>query len=120
MFGINQFTWSQFLNTLVVIMVLWYTGLFIYALFYTRKSNITFLFEEECDEKLSSQNFTPIWVSAADYPTELTLSQIVEDIPLPQTFYESSGIDNGYRLEKFQGKGEALSVEEIEQIQFYK
>ncbi len=120
MFGLNQFTWGQFLMAMAVILVLWYVGLFTYALFTTRKSNGTFLFEEESDEKLINPGYTPIRVSASEYPSELIPLQVAEDIPLPQTFFEGSGIDDGYPLDQFQGTGEALSTGQMEQIQFYK
>ena len=100
MFGINQISWRQFIASVVFILLLWYLSVFLLALVRQKGKRKT-LFEDDQFIPVEAERFSPISVSSKDLPSELIPVRLSEDVALPASLYEETGIDDGYSIDAF-------------------
>jgi hypothetical protein len=117
MFGIDQISWGQFSQFILLALFLWYLSIVLVALV-NKKSNRKILFEDDQFTPVLSEGLQPIAVSALDYPSELIPIRLAEAILLPVSLYEETGIDDGYPIECFANPNHPQMPKILENIQF--
>lgn len=100
MFGINQISWGQFTGFILFILLVWYLSVFLLA-FINQKRKRNTLFEDDQFIPATPEGFNPISVSSNDLPSELIPVRLSEDIALPASLYEETGMDDGYSIDIF-------------------
>jgi len=118
MFGIDQISWGQFARFLMSSIVVWYLSFVLLAYIRGKSNKRNTLFEDERSGPVFSEGLKSISVSSHDFPSELIPFHFVEDMPLPVSFYEETGIDEGISLNRFQDPDNPLPAELLDQIQF--
>jgi len=118
MFGIGQISWGQFTKAILLILVLWYLSLFMYAWYRERNRNRKTLFEDDLLGSALPETTEPVPVSSLDFPSEVISLHPAEDIPLPVSLYEETGLDDGYAIECFTDPGNPQLPALMEQIQY--
>ena len=101
MFGIDKITWGSFTGFLLFILLLWYLIVMFWAWYKGKSSNRKQLFENDSPTPVLGEAPLPIPVSSQDFPAQLIPLRFCEDIPLPVSLYEETGIDDGYAIECF-------------------
>jgi len=100
MFGINQISWGQFSGFILFILLVWYLSVTLLAFIHQKRKRRT-LFEDDPFIPVDAEAFNPISVSSGDLPSELIPVRLAEDIALPASLYEESGMDDGYPIDAF-------------------
>lgn len=100
MFGINQISWGQFTGFILFILLAWYLSVFLLA-FINQKRKRNALFEDDQFIPATLEGFNPISVSSNDLPSELIPVRLSEEIALPASLYEETGLDEGYSIDIF-------------------
>lgn len=116
MFGINQISWGQFSGFILSILLVWY--LFVLALAFVRqRGKRKTLFEDDQFIPVASEGFNPISVSSKDLPSELIPVRLSEDIALPASLYEETGLYEGYSIDTFSQPDNPQLPKILEQVQ---
>ena len=118
MFGIDQISWGQFSRFLVTSLLLWYFFVSIRAWLKEKGRNRKMLFEEDFSMPVLAEPATPVSVSSVEFPAELIPIRLSEDIRLPVSLYEETGIDDGYSIECFSQPDHPEMQKILEQVQF--
>ena len=118
MFGINQISWLQFTRFILAAVFLWYLSVFLLAFIRQRSKNREMLFEDDQSAPFQSDGLKSISISSRDYPLELVPLHLVEDISLPVSFYEETGLEEGYPIDNFSNPNDPDLSKILEQIQF--
>ena len=118
MFGIDQISWEQFGSYILLALVFWYLSVILNAVSKARSQNRHYLFEEEQSPSFLSQELNPVAVTASDLPTEILPFPWESDVPLPVSFYEETGLDEGYAISCFTRPGDPRLPAILEQVQF--
>jgi len=101
MFGIDQISWGRFTGFLLFILLSWYLSLMVWVWYKGKKRNRKTLFEDDSLAPFSEDATEPVSVRSQDFPAQLIPLRLSEDIPLPASLYEETGIDDGYPIECF-------------------
>ena len=117
MFGIDQISWGQFCQFILLVLFLWYLSIALIA-FVNQKSNRETLFENDQFTPVLSEGFQPIAISSKDYPSELLPIRLTEAILLPVSLYEETGMDDGYPIDWFINPNHPQKTKILENIQF--
>ena len=116
MFGINQISWGHFLGFILSILLVWY--LLVLALAFVRqRGKRKTLFEDDQFIPVASEGFCPISVSSKDLPSELIPVRLSDDIALPASLYEETGLDEGYSIDTFSQPDNPQLPKILEQVQ---
>ncbi|HYQ57673.1 MAG TPA: hypothetical protein VEP89_10040 [Draconibacterium sp.] len=112
MFGLNEISWKEFIQFLVLLLLAWFAVVLIIAWFKTLNKQGR-LFEEGHPTKMSfSDGVEPIFVTSSDFPSTLISSISENSIPLEVSVYEEIGPDDGihidYLLNELTGKLEKM------------
>lgn len=118
MFGIERISWEQFTGFILFVLVSWYIVVVSLAWYRKRNNNRKILFEEDYPVTRDMEGLKPVSVSSEDYPAQVIPYRLAEDIPLPVSFYEESGLDEGYAIESFSKPNSPELPRILEQIQF--
>jgi len=116
MFGINQISWGQFSGFIFFILLAWYLSVALLAFIHQKRKRST-LFEDDSFTPVLAEGMQPIAISSQDYPSELIPVRLSENIALPVSFYEESGMDDGYSVEIFSEPDNQELPEILEQVQ---
>ncbi len=116
MFGINQISWGQFSGFILSILLLWYLSVILLA-FVRQKGKRKTLFEDDSFTPVFAESLQPIVVSSKDYSSELIPVRLSEDIVLPASLYEETGIDEGYSIDAFSKPGHPELPKILENVQ---
>ena len=116
MFGINQISWGQFSGFILFIVLVWYLSVVLLAFIHQKGKRKT-LFEDDPFTPVLSESLLPIAVSSQDYPTELIPVRLSEDIVLPVSLYEETGMDEGYSIETFSRPNDPELPKILEKVQ---
>ncbi|MDX9881406.1 MAG: hypothetical protein RBS73_05030 [Prolixibacteraceae bacterium] len=116
MFGINQISWGQFSGFILFILIVWYLSVTLLAFIHQKRKRST-LFEDDSFTPVLAESLQPIAVSSKDYPSELIPVRLSEDIALPASLYEETGIDEGYSIDAFSKPGHPELPKILEKIQ---
>ena len=117
MFGINQISWGKFSGFILFILLAWYLSVALLA-FIHQKRKRSALFEVDSFTPVLAEGLQPIAVSSQDYPSELIPVRLSENIALPVSFYEESGMDDGYSIDAFSNPDYLHLPKILEQVQF--
>lgn len=120
MFGIDQISWAQFIRFILAALSLWYLAVGCMAWLKEKSRNQKLFFEEDYSTPALAENTCPISVSSQDYPAELIPYRLAENIPLPVSLYEETGIDDGYPIECFSEPNGTQLSKILKQVQFQK
>ena len=118
MFGLEQIAWADFLCLLASLLIFWYVVLFFMA---WRKDNThqkQKFFEDDTDPDFTGRELSLLKVSERDFPSQIICSVSDENVSLVSSFYEETGMDEGYDLDYFQGGQEAANLSILGQIQY--
>jgi len=118
MFGIDQISWGEFGSFILLALVFWYLSVILNAFSKERRRNQHSLFEEEQSPSFLSQELNPVAVHSSDLPSEILPFPWESDIPLPVSFYEETGLDEGYAISCFTRQGDPSLPAILEQVQF--
>ena len=118
MFGIDQISWGQFLQMILLVLLLWYLSLILLSFFHRKGKNHKTLFEDDFAGSADIESLQPALVSSADLPSEIIPMIPFGSVPLPVSFYEEIGINDGYSLERFRDSKDPLPPSVMQQIQF--
>lgn len=118
MFGIDQFSWGQFTRFIAFALLLWYVSVAIKAWLSKKNRSRNRLFEEGFTAPVHRETSSPVFVSSNDFPAELLPLRLSEDIPLPLSLYEESGLDDGYAIECFIRPEDPALPEILTQVHF--
>lgn len=116
MFGINQISWGKFSGFILSILLLWYLSVILLA-FFRKKNSRKILFEEDSFNPVSSEELSPVSVSSQDFPSELIPVRLSDDIALPASLYEETGLDEGYPIDTFSQPNNPQLPKILEKIQ---
>ena len=118
MFGIDQISWGEFGSFILLTLVFWYLSVILNAFSKERRRNQHSLFEEEQFQSSLSQELNPVSVNASDLPSEILPFPWESAVPLPTSFYEETGLDEGYDIDCFTRQGDPSLPTILEQVQF--
>jgi hypothetical protein len=118
MFGIDQIGWGQFTRFISAVLFLWYLAVMLYAIVKQKGKRSNPLFEDDLTDAIQPEDLNPTYVSYRDFPSEMISFVPVEAIPLPASFYEETGMDDGYGIDRFLDAKDPLPAGFIRQIQF--
>lgn len=112
MFGLNEITWKEFIQFLILLLLTWYALVLLVAWLKSANEKGS-LFEEDHPTKMSfSGGVEPIFVTSSDFPSKLISSVSESSIPLEVSVYEENGPDEGihidYLLNEVRGRLEKM------------
>jgi hypothetical protein len=118
MFGIDQISWGQFIQAILFVLLLWYLSLILLSFFNRKGRHQKTLFEDDFAGSGEAINMQPFSVSSGDFPSEMVSMIPFGAVPLPVSFYEEIGINDGYSLDRLQSSKDPLPPSVMQQIQF--
>ena len=118
MFGIDQISWGEFSSFILLVLVFWYLSVILNAFSKEKRQNRHSLFEEEQSPPFQLQEVNPVAVHASNLPSEILPFPWESNIPLPTSFYEETGLDEGYAISCFTRQGDPSLPAILEQVQF--
>lgn len=118
MFGIDQISWEQFIQGILVVLAMWYLSLYSLFLLNKKRTNQKSLFEDDFPGAIRPEALQPIGVLSRDFPSEMVPLIPLGAVVLPVSFYEEIGVDDGYSLDRFRDSEDPLPTSVMEQIQF--
>ena len=116
MFGINQISWGQFSGFILFVLLSWYLSVALLAFVHQKRKRNT-LFEDDPFTPVLAESLQPIAVSSQGYPSELIPIRLSEDIALPASLYEETGMDDGYSIDHFSKPDDAELPKILEKSQ---
>ncbi|MGV8092079.1 MAG: hypothetical protein AB2L24_09480 [Mangrovibacterium sp.] len=118
MFGIDQISWGQFTWFILSALFLWYLPVMLWAWLKEKNRNQNALFEDDFPGPVLQETTAPVSVSSQDFPSGLIPLRLSEDLPLPVSFYEETGLDEGYPADDFLDPENPRLPKMLEQVQF--
>jgi hypothetical protein len=117
MFGIDQISWGQFIQGVLLLLLLWDLSLILFSRFNRKGKNHKTLFEDDFAGSVDMESLQPALVSSGDFPSEMVPMIPFGSVPLPVSFYEEIGVDDGYTLDRLRDSKDPLPSAVIKQIQ---
>ena len=109
MFGLNEISWEFFLQVVVYALCAWYLTLLMIAWIKDKNRQQEQFFENYNTGESKPENLQPIKVSSKDFPSEIISMIPIHGVPLQSSFYEETGLDEGYGIDHFiEGKNSML------------
>ncbi|KOH44575.1 hypothetical protein [Sunxiuqinia dokdonensis] len=118
MFGIDQISWGQFGTFILIFLGLWYLWVILMAIAHQTGLSRNTLFEEDQASSFAKEDFKPIAVCSWDFPSQLMPFAHETAIPLPVSFYEETGLDEGYAIDRFASPNDPHLPAILEQVQY--
>ena len=118
MFGLNEITWKEFMQFVCFALLAWYLLVFILAAIKSSNRQKNLHYEDFQEEGEGHKNLHPISVSSSDFPSEIIPVLPGEDIPLEVSFYEETGLDEGYPVDTFTGENKSNASGLLEHIHY--
>jgi hypothetical protein len=120
MFGLNEITWKEFMQFVCITLLFWYLIIFLLAAVKSGNRQKNLHYEDFQEEGVGHKNLQPINVFSNDFPTEIIPLLPGEDIPLEVSFYEETGLDEGYPVDTFTGENKSNASGLLEHIHYQK
>ena len=120
MFGLDKITWEFFTKLVGISLTGWYIIVFIIAWFKDRNRQQNLYYEDYRTNNTRSDYLQPITFSSEDFPTELLPIMSEKQIPLETTFYEETGLDEGYGIDQFSEENNPKLPEILAEVQYQK
>lgn len=118
MFGIDQISWGEFIQAILLVLLLWYLSLVLFFRFNRKGKSHESLFEDDFAGSAGMNPLQPALVSSGDFPSEMIPMIPFGSVPLPVSFYEEIGINDGYSLDRFRDSKDPLPKSVMKQIHF--
>lgn len=118
MFGIDQISWGQFGTFILILLALWYLWVILMAIAHQARFKRNHPFEEDQATSFTPENLRPIAVSSLDLPSQLIPFSLEMAIALPVSFYEETGLDEGYAISCFARPNDSRLPAILEQVQY--
>jgi len=118
MFGLEQIAWADFLSLLALLFVFWYLSLLLMAWWKDNVGQKQKLFEDDTDLDFTGKELSLLKVSERDFPSHVISPISEENVSLVSSFYEETGMDEGYQLDYFLGGHDASSFSIFNQVQY--
>ena len=118
MFGLNEISWRFFLQVIVYALCAWYLTIFVFAWIKDKNRQKEVYFEDYNRDSRKPENLQPIKVSSKDFPSEIISITQIEEVPLAVTFYEETGLDEGYGIDYFFEDKNSILPALMENIQY--
>jgi hypothetical protein len=120
MFGLDKITWELFTKLVAMSLLGWYMILFIIAWLKDKNRQQNLYYEDYRTDNTRSDYLQPINVSSGDFPAELLSILSEKQIPLEPTFYEETGLDEGYGIDVFTEEDHPKLTEILAEVQYQK
>lgn len=120
MFGLDKITWELFTKLVAMSLLGWYMILFIIAWLKDKNRQQNLYYEDYRTDNTRSDYLQPITVSSGDFPAELLPILSEKQIPLEPTFYEETGLDEGYGIDVFTEEDHPKLSEILAEVQYQK
>ena len=117
MFGFDEINWEDFIQVIIYALCVWYLGLFVFFWLKSRNQNQEQFFENYNTGESKPAYLQPIAVSSKDFPSEIMPIFSERKMPLETSFYEETGLDEGYRMEHFTEENNPKLSEILPEIQ---
>jgi len=118
MFGLEQIAWADFLKLLTSLLVFWYLSLLFMAWWKDNVDQKQNLFEDDVDHDFTGSELSLLKVSERDFPSQMISPVSDENVSLVSSFYEETGMDEGYELDYFLGEHDASAFSILSQVQY--
>ena len=118
MFGFEEINWGAFIQFVIYVLCVWYLGLFVFFWITSRTRNREQFFENYNIGEGNPEHLQPISVSSNDFPSELIPILSEKQVPLETSFYEETGLDEGYCIEHFADENNPKLSEILPEIQY--
>jgi hypothetical protein len=118
MFGFDEINWEDFIQFIICALCVWYLGLFIFFWIMSRNQNRDQFFENYHTGESKPENLKPISVSSKDFPSELMPILSEKQMALETSFYEETGLDEGYGIDQFRDENNPKLSEILSEIQY--
>jgi len=118
MFGFDEINREVFIQFIICALCLWYLGLFIFFWFMSRSQNREQFFENYNMGEGNPKDLQPISVSSKDFPSELVPILSEKQMALDTSFYEETGLDEGYGIDHFTDENNPKISEILPEIQY--
>ena len=120
MFGLDKITWEFFSKMVALSLLGWYLLVFFIAWLKDKNKPQNLYFEDYRTSNNVQENLQPITVSSSEFPTELLPILSEKQIPLETTFYEETGLDEGYGIDQFSEENNPKLPEILAEVQYQK
>jgi hypothetical protein len=118
MFGLEAISWQEFFLILILCFSAWMLVVLIIAWIKETRKDPQIYYEDYRSEIPFQETLQPITVNAGDYPQELLPLVTAGEISLTTTFYEESGLDEGYDLGQFEEANNPALAAILPEIQY--
>jgi hypothetical protein len=118
MFGLNEISWGIFIELLCLGLTGWYVLVFILSWIKQKSDNPSLFFEDYRTGSSRPENLQPITVSSKDFPSEIINGISEKQIPLETSFYEETGLDEGYGIDHFVDGNSPKLSEILSEVQY--
>ena len=117
MFGLEQVSWKEFLSLIILLLLFWYQKVLLTGWMKEKKNKNQRFYELDSRDQENQREMKLLEVSQKDFPSQLIPSVLGVRISSPSTFYEETGMDEGYDLDYFLGGNEPGIFSILSQIQ---
>ncbi len=118
MFGLEAISWQEFFLILILSFSAWMLVVLIIAWIKENRKDPQIYYEDYRSDTPFQETLQPITVNAGDYPQELLPLVTAGEISLTTTFYEESGLDEGYDLGQFEEANNPVLAAILPEIQY--
>ncbi|MGE0021058.1 MAG: hypothetical protein AB7S72_15400 [Draconibacterium sp.] len=117
MFGLENISWQEFFLILILGFSAWMLVVLIIAWIKETQRGDPAYYEDYGSDAPFQETLQPITISAGDYPQELIPLVTPGEVPVTTTFYEESGLDEGYDLRQFEEANNPALTAKLPEIQ---
>jgi len=118
MFGFDEINWEDFIQVIICALCVWYLALFVFFWIKSRSQNQEQFFENYNTGENKPKTLQPISVSSKEFPTELMPIFSEKQMALETSFYEETGLDEGYGINHFTDENNPKLSEILLEIQY--
>lgn len=117
MFGLEQVSWKEFLTLIILLLLFWYLKVLLTGWRKEKKSRNQRFYELDSKDQENQREMKLLEVSQKDFSSQLIPSVPGVRIASASTFYEETGMDEGYDLDYFLGGNEPGIFSVLSKIQ---
>ena len=119
MFGLNEISWGTFIKLICLSLMSWYLLVFILFWIKQKSRKQDLYFEDYRTGSARPDQLQPISVSSKEFPSEIINALPENQIPLETSFYEETGLDEGFGIEHFLQKDDDRLSKLMEENQIH-
>lgn len=119
MFGINEISWGIFIRLICMLTMGWYILVFILYWIKDKKQNQKHLFEDYRTDNPTREAIQTRTVSSNDFPSEIIHALSAKQMRLETSFYEETGLDEGFGIEHFLDENDPALSKNIAENQIH-